>query len=245
MAPVSLLCQSSLKMQNLGSVHVGTNQWHPRAKPWLSWALSVWFKSHLIMHYDSKNKATVQMVLIISEGRHSKTSLGSSAVTPTVNSFSWWSECFSVCLLSLELSVCVCLGVLCALSRDRLLWQGWATGSSAQQVQQGVSTLLQSSRKKLWQTWSGFSFSLEGSRGLYIQTLHIQHLACLCLCFFKKSEILFLGKPTVSYRRYWDIKPKALHNVQIYLSNKGGVVGKEKENTSIWQLTSYSQMWRW
>lgn len=102
-----------------------------------------------------------------------------------------------------------------------------------------LSTLPQSSRTKALanQIWAFLlSWAFKGT--LYTNTDYIQHLACLCLCFFKKSEVLFLVKPTVSYRRYWDIKPRALHNEQIYLSNKGGVVGKEKENTSIWQLTS-------
>lgn len=154
----------------------------------------------------------------------------------------------SQCVPVVSGAVSVCAWVCCVLSAGTGC-SGRAEPPAALHTRYNreLSTLLQSSKKKLWQTWSGLSFSLSGSRGLCIQTLWLYPALSLFVpvLFFKKSQILFLGKPTVSYRRYWDIKPKALHNVQIYLSNKGGVVGKEKENTSIWQLTSYSQMWRW
>lgn len=80
----------------------------------------------------------------------------------------------SVCACCLWGCQCVCLGVLCALSRDRLLWQGWATGSSAHQVQQGAEHSSPEQQKKALANliWA-LLLSLGFKGTLYTNTLTI------------------------------------------------------------------------
>lgn len=102
------------------------------------------------------------------------------------------TDCFSVSLVPLGLSLCVLGCLVCA-------QQGQAPLSALHsRHNRELSTLPQSSRTKALanQIWAFLlSWGFKGSD-------YIQHLACWCLCFFKKNEISFLVKPMVTYRRY-------------------------------------------